>query len=246
LLNLIKPLIENSTLTKYDADNISSSEGKFEHLFEKLHSSYEYSKLVRPYNSKLPDTVDQIETSTALNILSDEKEISAIFIDGCKSWASTYYTFKFLLPRIKLGTPIFFQDFGWYTCFWITSLVYSLREYLELKFNIDSTYVFILKKIITQEEFKEKFKTSPSDMGLNYFQDSATYLYKTSIRNNDLRGELIAQLHHIAALITLNKRDLAIDILRNIDVYRYIDFADMMNGCLLSPTYLPGGQQLFW
>jgi hypothetical protein len=109
LLNLIKPLIENSTLTKYDADNISSSEGKFEHLFEKLHSSYEYSKLVRPYNSKLPDTVDQIETSTALNVLSDEKEISAIFIDGCKSWASTYYTFKFFCLELNLELQYFFK-----------------------------------------------------------------------------------------------------------------------------------------
>lgn len=245
LRETIEPMVRGNIFTAGQADDLCQV-ADFERLFHAIHAPQAYAPLVRLHNSPLPDLPEEIAASTSLDVLKNEGELSALFIDGCKSWASTQYAMAFLLPRTRVDSAVIFQDWGWYTCFWISSFTFALRDYLELEEHVDATYRFRLKRALTAEQVKSRFAAAPEQMGEKFFRDAASALLEQSRRRGDLRGELIAQLHHIGALATLNRKDLAADILTKLDVRRYAAFAMMMRGAVKSPTYRPGGKQILW
>ena len=245
LRRTIEPLVRSGVFTKDHADDLCQV-ANFERLFQAIHSPHDYARLVQLHNSPLPDLPGEIDTSRSLDVLNTTGELTAVFVDGCKSWASTHYAMKFLLPRLRTGTPVIFQDFGWYTCFWITSVVHALRDFLEWDTHADATYVFHLKRPITANDVAKRFACTPLEMSETFFRKASAALFERSQLHQDLRGELIAHLHHVAALMTINRRGAAADILKRLDVRRYAAFAGMIRGCLKSPTYLPGGKQILW
>jgi len=245
LRETIEPMVQRGLFTATEATELCRT-ADFERLFQAIHSPHDYHRLVRLHNSPLPDLPEEIERSTSLDVLAGEPEFGAVFVDGCKSWASTHYAMRFLLPRLRPGAPVIFQDFGWYTCFWITSVAHALRDYLAPEARADSTYVFRLVRPITAEEIAERFARSPDAMPKDFFASAARALFERCRKDEDRRGELISQLHHVAALVTLDRRADAARILNALDVKRYAAFRRMIQGCIKSPTYLPGGRQLLW
>jgi hypothetical protein len=245
LRKTIEPLVRAGLFSAIRADELCCT-ADFERLFRAIHEPHDYAKLIHLHNSPLPDWPQEIDVSQALDCLDAHGELGALFIDGCKSWASTHYAMKFLLPRTRVGAPVIFQDYGWYTCFWISSFVYALRDWLEFETAADSTYVFRLKRAVMPREIADRFSCRPEDMGRPFFSRSATALYESSRARGDLRGELIAQLHHVAALVTLDRKADAAGILSKLDVRRYAADAGMIRGCIKSPTYLPGGTEILW
>jgi hypothetical protein len=245
LRTTIEPMVRRGVFTADRADDLCR-EANFERLFAAIHSPHDYGRLVQLHNSPLPDRPEEIDGSASLDCLAGETELGALFIDGCKSWASTHYAMKFLLPRLRPGAPVIFQDFGWYTCFWISSAAHALREFLEPVSHVDSTYTFRLKRHVTEHDVARRFVRTPVEMGEVFFARAADALFERSRRELDLRAELIAQLHHVAALMTIGRRGAAADVLKGLNVQRYAAFADMIRGCIKSPTYLPGGKQILW
>lgn len=245
LRQTIEPLVQCGVFEAQQANDLCR-EANFERLFNAIHSPHDYSRLMQLHNSPLPDRPDEIDTSRSLDFLADKGEIAALFVDGCKSWASTHYAMKFLLPRMPVGAPVIFQDFGWYTCFWISSFAHAMREFLTPDSHVDSTYTFRLTRPITESDVVKRFARTPVEMSETFFRKSAAALIERSRRELDLRAELIAQLHHVAALMTIGRRNDAATILKALDVKRYAAFAGMIRGCLKSPTYLPGGKQILW
>jgi hypothetical protein len=245
LRQTVEPLVRNGGLAAAQADELCAT-ADFERLFHAIHAPHAYAGRVRLHNSPLPDRPEEIDGSAALTNLDGQGELGALFIDGCKSWASTHYAMKFLLPRTRVGAPVIFQDYGWYTCFWITAVTHALREFLEYESRADATYVFRLKHAVSADGVAKRFARTPVEMGETFFRKSAAALLERSQRDLDLRAELIAQLHHVAALITIGRRGAAADILKRLDVRRYAGFANMIRGCLKSPTYLPGGKSILW
>ena len=245
LRQTIEPLVRSGTFTAARADELCRG-ADFERLFNAIHTPHAYSRLVQLHNSPLPDRPDEIDASTSLNCLDHEGELGALFVDGCKSWASTLYAMKYLLPRMRPDSAVIFQDFGWYTCFWISSAAHALREYLILEAHVDSTYRFRLCRPISEADVVKRLARSPQEMGEVFFNKAAAALLERSRREGDLRGELIAQLHQVAALMTIGRRRAAADILKSINVQRYAAHADLIRGCLQSPTYLPGGKKILW
>lgn len=241
----VAPLVERGVLARAVADTLCR-EGDFLALFHALHGPNPYHGLIDAHNSPLPDRPDDVAASTALDLLEDETALGALFIDGCKSWASTQYAMSFLLPRTRLGAPVIFQDFGWYTCFWISSFTHALADVLEFETAADATYVFRLARAVTAAEVRRRFAATPQAMGRPFFRAAVARLLETSRARGDVRGELIAHLHHIAALATLDRRADAAALLRSLDVRRYAAFVDMIRGCIQSPTYRPGGDRILW
>lgn len=246
LLQSIQPLINAGILSHSQAETLCQS-GEFKDLFQAIHSPHSYAKLIKLHNSALPITPDQISDSIDLfSFLNTETPLGAVFVDGCKSWTATYYTMREILPRLSVGAPVLFQDFGWYTCFWISSFVYTLRDYLEFETAVDSTYTYRLRQSVSIETIDQLFKPTPEEMGEAFFKKAATALYRSSKERQDLRGELIAKLHYVAALITLKKRPAAASILKSLDADRYSQFLNMIRGCIKSPTYHPNGKSILW
>ena len=245
LREAVEPMVRCALFTKAEADDLCR-EANFERLFHAIHAPHDYSRLIRLHNSALPDLPADIDGSTALDCLANAEPISAVFVDGCKSWASTHYAMKFLLPRLQVGAPVIFQDFGWYTCFWISSVAHALRDFITPESHVDSTYTFRLTRPVTENDVTKNFARTPAEMSPTFFAEASEVLLKRSRREGDLRAELIAQLHYVAALMTIGRRGAAANVLKQLEVKRYASFANMIRGCIKSPTYLPGGKQLLW
>jgi hypothetical protein len=243
--SLINPMVVSGVFSEAEADRLSQSEG-FLNLFEAIHSPHAYSNLVQVHTSPLPDRPEEVDSSTAFACFETDTDLSAVFVDGCKSWASTHYAMKYLLPRLRRNAPVIFQDYGWYTCFWISAFTYALRDILEWQAFTNSTYAFQLKVEVSAEEIARRFAKTPQEMGESFFKKASTFLYERSQQFGDRRGMLIAQLHHVAALATLNRKPDAARVLKKINPREYPDLGNLIQGCIKSPTYLPGGKQILW
>jgi hypothetical protein len=245
LRQTIDPLVRGGSFSAAQADELCRG-ADFERIFSAIHRPHAYARLVHLHNSPLPDRPAEIDGSTSLDCLQRGGELGAVFVDGCKSWASTHYAMRFLLPRMRMGAPVIFQDFGWYTCFWISSAAHALRDFLEFETYADSTYVFRLNRPITAADVTARFGRTPDAMGENFFREASTALLQRSQRLGDLRGELIARLHCIAALVTINRKAKAAEMLKQLDVRRYAAHVGMIQGCIKSPTYRAGNKQIYW
>ena len=245
LRKMINPLVVSGSFSEQQAQDLCAS-GNFLGIFHAIHSPHAYSELLCAHSSPLPDFPQEVAGANSLNILSDDYNLGALFIDGCKSWASTHYAMKFLLPRTRPGARLIFQDYGWYTCFWISAFVYAFKEKLNWHEHVDATYVFSLKTPITSAEIEAHFATTPDAMGPQFFKDCCLYLLKDSIARRDIRGALIAQLHFVAALATIGRKPDALKTLKAIKPHEYGNLTSMILGSLKSPTYGPGNKPILW
>jgi hypothetical protein len=245
LRRTIEPLVQSKVFTAEQANDLCRS-ADYERLFMALHHPHSYSELLRLHNRELPDYPGKVDSSTALDLLKDAGPLAALFVDGCKSWSSTLYAMRTLLPKMRPNAPVIFQDFGWYTCYWVSAFVHALRDYFELETSVDSTYFFRLVRPITADVINQRFATTPEKMGLDFFYESSQALLESSLLANDRRGELIAQLHLVAALVSMHRKDLAAAVLKKVEARRYLAHIDMIQGCLRSPTYWPDGTKIEW
>lgn len=244
LRSIVEPLVKANLLNVERADELCRG-GSFETLFHEIHRPFEYAELLKVHTAALPDFPETIADSKALDPVLG-RPIGGVFVDGCKSWASTYYAMRQLLPAMDSGGLVIFQDFGWYTCFWISAIVYSLRQFLRFQECADATYVFELVRPPSQAEVESRCAIRPEDSGASYFREVANYFQHEARERDDLRGELIAHLHEIAALATIGEKAAAVEILKNLEVERFTPFLSMIEACVKSPTYLPGGKRVVW
>lgn len=245
LKRMLQPLVINGTFSEAKAAELSDA-GDFLGIFQALHQPHPYAALIEAHNSPLPDFPEELKTSRALDKLLDQGPFGALFIDGCKSWASTLFAMKFLLPRTTPHARLIFQDFGWYTCFWISSFVYSLRDLLVAHERVDATYVFSLNRPVTEADIEKRFAPTPDAMGAQFFKDACLNLMKESIARKDVRGALIAQLHFVAALATIGRKADALNLLNTINPKDYGGLASLIAGSRKSPTYRPGNKPILW
>ena len=117
--------------------------GDWFELFADVHRGRPYAPLLRPMVRRIPnaeraddggfDLAPEIPRGTVL---------SALFIDGFKSWPSTQTAMRALLPMIGAGTVVIFQDFSWYDCYWLPILANHLSANLSLVMKVDNTAIF--------------------------------------------------------------------------------------------------------
>lgn len=241
----VQPMVEKNIFTAATADDLCR-DLNFRRLFDAIHSPHPYAELVRLHDSPLPDTPAELPTAASFACIDDGTPISALFVDGCKSWTSTYFALLTLLPRLPAGAPVIFQDFGWYTCYWISAAAHALRDLFEFVSAVDTTYVFCTRRALHAEDIVQRLKPTPEAMGEAFFGQAATALLADSVRRQDLRGELVAKLHLVAALISLGHKRQAADVLKSINPRRYPAHVDMIAGCLKSPTYHSGSTPILW
>lgn len=77
----------------------------------------------------------------------DSESLGAVFIDGFKSWPSTYSAMQALLPYLRPKSLLIFQDFSWFDCYWLPLLAAFAGDGLELLMKVDNTAVFKIKDI---------------------------------------------------------------------------------------------------
>jgi hypothetical protein len=222
--------------------NIVRETGSFKECFDYCHAEKEYSHLLESGYGVLPGKPEDVATLKNCFTLKEGIEFDTVFVDGAKSWYGTKFFFQKIAQHVKPGAYIIFQDFGHYTCFWLSAFVALLKNNFRLVMNIDNTYTFELVNPLDADEIEKNFPDHPAGLSAEQFDQ----LYFQEMRGANLRSDTYAllslSLHHAAALAYIGKFDDAkIRILRLAAQPYFVDYMNVITTALKSPTYTPEG-----
>lgn len=216
--------------------------GTFRAVFEYLHSRQDYSGLIKNYVGYLPGHRDQEAPDGAptFRLRDNAGPFGICFIDGCKSWYGTKYWFQEVAPRLRPGTDILFQDYGHYTCFWISSLVGLFRDRFELIAYVDHTYVWRLTEQLTPEDVRDRLPDEPAGLTRAEYDEIYDRLAQDAAERGDRYAAMIHHAHRAAAYAYIGLRDEAREILDGLlMVAEWLPLRPYLKQARISPTYTP-------
>jgi hypothetical protein len=120
-----------------DAANEAIENNDWLPAFKEIHAAKPYSQFMRLVRVKLPAAGGDVDLSLKKDVVA-----GAIFIDGFKSWNGTYAAMRALVPHIRKGTIIIFQDYSWFDCYWLPILANHLAPNMSLIAKVDNTAAF--------------------------------------------------------------------------------------------------------
>ncbi len=244
LSNTLKPLVDRRVLTAEDVATLGES-ASFLEIFRRLHGKHEYFKLIEVMCESLPATLQEAAKPGSWMKLNTERNYSAVFVDGCKSWYATKYFLQQLACVTNEGSAFLFQDYEHYTCFWIPAAVYLLADYFEPQMHVDTTYVYTLKKPLIMDVIDERMPDEPSQVGAGRFREMFTELTRQAQQRRDGNCEVAHALHLAAALAYLGDLDAARNTIQDIaKIPAATHYRRQIRQARISPTYLPDGQQI--
>jgi hypothetical protein len=224
-------------------DAASADSGTFLPIFEVLHSGHDYSSLVHAHVAFLPGSPDDDSFGDPRFEPEEGREFSLVFVDGCKSWYGTRYWLEHLAEQIPTGSHLIFQDYGWYTCFWLPALVSLLWDNFRLVAHVEDTYAFELVRPLTSAQVRNAFLEHPADLGRDRIDDIFLHLGVEAGERSDLRGAMVLAIQHAAALAYIGHKDEAAEYISSLRARpEYARFRQrFLDPALRSPTYTPEG-----
>jgi hypothetical protein len=244
LSGIIDPIIKNGTI-KSEVVKTWGDKVTFRQIFDTVHMEQDYFTVIEPVSMGVPDLVDELESGTDFIVLNENQHFDAVFVDGCKSWYGTKYFMKEVSKSTNPGAYYIFQDYGWYTCFWIAAFLEIFSDYFELVGNVDATYTFQLKKQITPALIDEKFPDTPEEISGEDFSAIFNASISAATKRKDSFGAFRNQLHKAGALAYIGLKDEAKQILTSLKSKDRGQNAKIIALALQSPTYSPHGPILF-
>lgn len=218
-------------------------DGHFLDVFRRIHRDQAYSAILVEKDHVLPDWPgEENELPNAIKI-DAECCFHAAFIDGCKSWYGTRYCMKMLAPHIPAGGYLLFQDYGWYTCFWLPSFIGLSGVKARLFGYVDNTYVFQLMDCMDADAIDKNFPDTPEKISPRQFSDLFNTMVEDAIRRDDQRAVISLQLQLGAALAYTGHADDAIRCLDRVAAMPLsARYRGMVKDARLRPTYNPPGR----
>jgi hypothetical protein len=216
--------------------------GGWRKLFERVHCSAAYGGFLHIRQAGLPDRPGAGVSPMLVNIAREVGEIGVLFVDGCKSWYGTKVFMQTFIDNLKRGSYIILQDYGRYTCFWLTSFIHHYEDCFTLMSGISGTYTFLYRGGLSSGHIERTFPDQPQ----GWSRDSFEELYHRVIRNAFNAGDAIScvrlTLHLAAALATLGETDearLLIDRLAGEPLASVV--LQEVTGARHTPTWSPAG-----
>jgi hypothetical protein len=172
-----------------------------------------------------------------------DRVFSLVFVDGCKSWYGTKHWIVRMCDRVPRGSHFVFQDYGWYTCFWLPTLIGALPDHFRLVAHVDDTYAFELLRELDAGMVDSRFPDDPADLGRDGFDDIFLRLGVDAGVRSDVHSMVSLTIQHAGALAYIGHKGEARDhiaAMRSRPEFarfraRFIDPA------LTAPTYGPDG-----
>lgn len=138
-------------------------------------------------------------------------KLGAVFIDGFKSWESTYSAMKALIPYVVDGALLIFQDFSWYDCYWLPVL--ATRLGLELVMKVDNTAVFMMRSPDVISANLEVFGPAADPKSYPFYRDVLSDYARLMYHSGDDVGFLLHTAQSYVLAFSFEKtEDAAIDI----------------------------------
>jgi len=153
LLETLQSAFDNGLLPESLQETIQKTDG-FLDVFEAFHHNQSYASQLVTLNQELPDTAETVDVVSHL-FQPPDRQFEVVFVDGCKSWYGTKYFLLKMAPHVQKGSIFLFQDYGWYTCFWLPLILKKLDTYFEPLTHVDNTYGFQLTQDLSVEAIKE-------------------------------------------------------------------------------------------
>ena len=235
-------MVSEGQISRGELEAMNES-GSFKAVFDSLHSGWDYSPLVRSHVAYLPDFPgDEPKRGEAI-FEAPDRVFSLVFVDGCKSWYGTKHWILRMCDRVPRGSHFVFQDYGWYTCFWLPTLIGSLPDHFRLVAHVDDTYAFELLRELDVAMIESRFPDDPADLGRDGFDDIFLRLGVDAGTRSDVRSMVALTIQHAGALAYIGHKGEARDYIAAMRTRpefarfrsRFIDPA------LHSPTYGPDG-----
>jgi len=182
----------------------------WEKLFRRVHQGADYGAFIDIRKTQLPDRVGQPIVPELAQAASDAGPLEVLFIDGCKSWYGTKICMKSFLPSLIDGGHVIFQDYGRYTCFWISAFIHSLGDRFALQACMSGTYAFVARGTITAEEIDQRFPDDPEAWPAEHWDKFYKgILGDVAFAAGDAPAAVRLTLHLAAALATIGHLDAA-------------------------------------
>lgn len=245
LLETLEPVFRAGGLNR-DLEREIDTYGNFRAVFDAFHREKEYSSILRAVTGVLPNSPEEISTVSNLFRIEQGRRFDGVFVDGCKSWFSTKFFMSEVAPCVEKGATFLFQDYGWYTCFWIPAFLGAFESHFKLISHKDDTYAYRLIEPLGREYLDRKFPDNPSGLGRSYFDHLFGRLLEGAKIRQDIHAQQFHSLQHAGALATLGYRKEAktkIMELRARGVRE--DYRERVEDALVSPTYLPGENRIY-
>ncbi|MEW6386271.1 MAG: class I SAM-dependent methyltransferase [Thermodesulfobacteriota bacterium] len=248
LLSALDHLFQKGIVPEEAKDRIRKSDNFLE-IFQLLHKDQEYYPIIRPRVGVLPSTKDEVGELERVFALDKGQEFEIIFVDGCKGWYPTKYFMQTVAPHTKPGTYFIFQDYGWYTCFWIAAFVNIMSRYFNFITSVDDIYVFKLEKDLAAPEIDVVFPDTAQELGAGFFDALFAGLSERALELEDMNGYFRHQLHRVSSLAYLGVKPEALRILRELFDFPYFksreNYVAAINSALRVPAYTPEGNVRF-
>ena len=199
-------MVARGQITQAQNDEMERT-GSFQALFDALHSGWDYSPLVRSHKAYLPGAPDDVPKHGEAVFDPPDRVFSLVFVDGCKSWYGTKHWILRMSDRVPRGSHFIFQDYGWYSCFWLPTLVGLLPDHFRLVAHVDDTYAFELLRELDAGAVEGRFPDHPRDLGLDVFDDLFLRLGIDAGDRGDVHAMVSLAIQHAGAMAYLGRLD---------------------------------------
>jgi hypothetical protein len=235
-------MVSEGQITRAEFEAMGES-GTFKPVFDSLHSGWDYSPLLRSHVAYLPDFPGDAPVHGEAIFEAPERVFSLVFVDGCKSWYGTKHWIVRMCDRVPRGSHFVFQDYGWYTCFWLPTLVGVLPDHFRLLAHVDDTYGFELLRELDPALVESRFPDDPPDLGRDGFDDIFLRLGVDAGVRSDVRSMVALTIQHAGALAYIGHKDEAREHIAQMRSRpEFAQFrARFIDPALRSPTYGPDG-----
>jgi hypothetical protein len=243
--SFLAPLFDSGALPSSLRDDFNKhpdDKRPFLDIFTLIHQNQDYYPLLKIINRSLPDLPQWAAETENLFRVAEDAEFECVFVDGCKSWYGTKSFFLEISHAMDIGTYVIFQDYGWYSCFWIPAFVEMFKDHFEQVAMVDNTYAFSVKKVLRKEDILKKFPDSPSQLNPEIFRHIFnSIIYAASLRA-DIRQVIFGKMQLAASLAYIGASDESKAILHQLSLEPYANnYYGVIEAAKKIPTYTPEG-----
>ncbi|QDU61542.1 hypothetical protein Pan216_24030 [Planctomycetes bacterium Pan216] len=220
----------------------SLDRGSFHELFHATHAASDYGSFLEIVKASLPDRPEASVPDSLVRAMDSLGPIGLLMVDGCKSWYATKFLMRAFIGKLRLGSHVLFQDYGWYTCFWIPAFCETFRDHFELLSFVDGTFVFRYRAPLAEEKIEREFPDRPESWGKAQFENLFERCLEQSLRMGDTLGPVRYTLQMVAAFAYLGEKREARRLLDACDAHPAMrPHASLIAQCRRSPAYTPDG-----
>lgn len=209
LAEYMRPLFESGVLSARLQQELTANSElvDFLEIFDAIHREEPYFGVLDIRNQFLPDKREVAETAPLLFKLKPGEKFDSVFVDGCKTWYGTKYFMREVSSHVEPGCYFIFQDYGWFSCYWIPSFLAVFADLFELVAFCDYTYVFRLRKALQPHIVDEFFPDSAQDLSREFFQRVLALSLQEASDRADTRQMVFSNLQFAMALADLGFQD---------------------------------------